>query len=335
MDYDDSAWQTVPHLHPIYDVRYDGHACFRTRFTLPESERGRPVTLVLGGLDDEDWQAYRLFVNGDLVDEWETAGVWREPRRVAIPAVVGENLVAVETCDLDRRAPRMPPGDDEHFFLQGWLLDQFVVTGEPYEVVDDFELVGMDDVVARLSARGFAATIVYESGEVARKRVSIRNERGQAVRLLDVVLDDLRGPFAEPTKGGRGWPVLVGETFVGVEHTAGVAQGEAGRIRVLLMPGATLEAGATYDCAPVVAGEEFGRYLLGLRPRRETRLTIYDTLGWTDYASELAERPRLTEELFEESLERLRELRREGVSFDLYALDDGWDPDDFLVFNRK
>src|SRR4051812_43238335 len=67
-DFDDAAWQTVPHLHPIYDVRYEGHACFRTRFALPGGERRQSVTLVLGGLDDEDWSGYAVLVNGVALD---------------------------------------------------------------------------------------------------------------------------------------------------------------------------------------------------------------------------------------------------------------------------
>src|SRR5207248_2994174 len=84
---------------------------------------------------------------------------------VALPgAVAGENLLAVETRGLERSRPGLRAGEDEHELFQGWLLDQFVVSGEPYEVVDRFEVVDVREGAVELAARGLGVTVRYEAG---------------------------------------------------------------------------------------------------------------------------------------------------------------------------
>ncbi|MBI5833476.1 MAG: hypothetical protein HZB16_14350 [Armatimonadetes bacterium] len=75
---------------------YDGIAWYRRRVTVPEAWRGKPVVLILGGVDDQD----RTFVNGRQVGA--TVGV-QSARRYALPADLlrfgAENVVAIEVTD--------------------------------------------------------------------------------------------------------------------------------------------------------------------------------------------------------------------------------------------
>jgi hypothetical protein len=101
-DFDDEAWETIPVPltweqagHPDYD----GHAWYRTRFTLPAQPDARQLAalwLELGKLDDVD----ETFVNGTRIGEM--AG-WRTYRRYAVPAAElnwgGENVLAVHVTD--------------------------------------------------------------------------------------------------------------------------------------------------------------------------------------------------------------------------------------------
>jgi hypothetical protein len=103
-DYDDETWETikVPQVweqsgHPDYD----GHAWYRTRFTLSPGRSGghaddRPVALELGKIDDAD----ETFVNGQKVGETEG---WRAYRRYAVPSALlnwgGENTIAIRAQD--------------------------------------------------------------------------------------------------------------------------------------------------------------------------------------------------------------------------------------------
>jgi hypothetical protein len=337
-DFDDSRWQLVPHLHPIYHLRYEGSGFFRHHFSLPTNERGSEATIVLGGLDDEDWQSYRVFLNGEELDAWEGSSRWREPRRVRVPAdaLREENLLAVETRGLDRRRPEHRAGEDEHYFFIGWLLDQFVCTGEPYRVVRDFEVEEIRGDELDLRAGAFDATIAYsDEGGLHRKTVRVRNAGSERVRLLDVILDDLLGPFDAPSRGGRGQPVLIGDLFYGIEHPAGVNQGHRNRIRALAMPGRVLGPGEEYAAAPVVMGRGFPEYLLGRRPRRERRITVYSALGWYDYTNPADALFELTSELLEENVAVLERLREQGVEFDVYMVDDWWEPTDFDSFRRS
>lgn len=359
---DDSGWRVTPHLHPIYDSRYDGHAWFRQKVPLSADAEGEPIVLGLGGMDDEDWGSYRVFVNGRELGSWAGEGRWREPHLIPLAPgdaaygalrFGGDNLLAVEVARLFRGGGELAHAELEHYFFQGWLIDQFVAVGEPYEVVNDFAVV---DVTAESSAvrvslesgarPGLAAELAYSAAEggALRKQAVVRNRSDASVRLLDVVFDDLEGSLGAPTKGGRGRPVLASELFLGIEHPAGIAQGEEGRIRLLQLPGRTLEPGESYATAPGVIGrahagqtavQSFAGYILGRRERRSTRTFVYSPLGWTDFTNDADPLPRITEELIDENVSALERLAERGVTFDIYMIDDWYDAHDLAVFNRE
>lgn len=338
-DVDDSGWLAVSHLHPLYDVRYDGRAWFRHAFSVPEAQRGAPLLAVLGGLDDEDWLGYRVFLNGRRLDEWRPEGLWRDPRRIPLPQELvafggGRNVLAVEVDGLDRARPWMPRGDEEHFFFQGWLLDQFVCAGEPYRVVDEWEVAEARDGEVELRAGSLRATLRYGADEVLRKRVVLR-AGDEPVELLDVVLEDVTFPFALG-KGGQGLPVRGGGLFAGLEHPAGLNQGDGRRLRVVQLPGVRLEPGGTWTSEAAVVGRgDFRDYVRRLRPRPSRRVAVYSALGWYDFTNPADPLHELDAGLVEENLGHLDAAAEAGARFDVYMFDDWWEPADPLAFRRS
>ncbi len=134
------------------------------------------------------------------------------------------------------------------------------------------------------------------------------------------------------------------ELFLGVEHPGGVAQGSAGAVRLVDLIGRDLAPGAQLECSSTVIGAKggapsvqaaFRRYVLGLRPRRTDRLIVYSPLGWYDYTNPADPLPTFTDDMLDENLSVLAEIGRAGVDFDVYMLDDWWDPDDFTRFRRS
>jgi hypothetical protein len=98
-DFDDEAWETIAvpqQWEQAGHADYDGHAWYRTRFTLPVSPTSAAVRLELGKVDDVD----ETFLNG--VRLGATSG-WRSYRRYAVPADAlnwgGENVLAVHVTD--------------------------------------------------------------------------------------------------------------------------------------------------------------------------------------------------------------------------------------------
>jgi hypothetical protein len=355
--YDDAGWDTVPHLHPIYDRFYAGGAQFRQSFLLPAELEGERLVVGLGGMDDEDWLLYRAFLNGVEIDRWSASGRWREPRRIHLgpdeaaygAARFGDvNVLAVETIGLDRPLPdHADPDESEHFFFQGWLVDQFVAAGSVVEETVDWGGLARDNDGWLNHPAGLSSRVVdTESVGGATRTVTVRNDRSESVLLLDLELAsvdvDAEGAW---TKGGRGTPAVGDSWFVASSHPAVLVRGVQAGVNVLALVGRRLEPGeamtfpATTIAVSVDGAQDgaalFRAHLATLRPRRARRLTIYSALGWTDYASGAAERPNLNASLFEENLALLEELRSRGVAFDLYEFDDWWDPDDFMRFDRE
>jgi hypothetical protein len=316
-------------------------------------------------MDDEDWERYAVFLNGVRLDEWHGSGRWRESRLIAIPpgderrgvlAFGGRNLLAVECEGLERRLPGLRPAEREHYLFQGWLLDQFVAAGRVYQVAVDFEvtavrrqggdpLVALEvDAVSRDQPE-VSATISYLGGDEphVRKRVAVRNTGVEPLRLLEARLEALSGNFAAEG-GGRGQPVLAERIFCGVEHPAGVNQGGAGWLRAMQLPGVDIAPGETFESESVVIGAatlgesvaaSFRSYVRKLRPRRAVKPSIYSALGWYDFTNPADPLPELTEELVEENLRLLESLREQGVAFDIYMIDDWWEPTDLTRFRER
>src|SRR5439155_2053933 len=172
--------------------------------------------------------------------------------------------------------------------------------------------------------------------------VSVRNEGSDSLRLLEARLEDLTGSFTAEG-GGRGQPLLAERIFCGVEHPAGVNQGGPGWLRAVQLPGVDLAPGGSFESEQVVIGAArpgeaaaaFRSYIGNLRPRGVSRPSVYSALGWYDFTNPADPLPELTEELVEENVRLLESLREGGVSFDVYMLDDWWEPTDLRRFRER
>jgi hypothetical protein len=356
---DDADWKVVPTLHPVISARADAPSWFRARIELPAHLEGSDLFVVLGGLDDQDWDRYEVRLDGALLDEWRGDGRIREPRRIRIAPGTeaygrlpfgGSVLLAVRGEGLSRRHPGIAEGELEHHYFADWLVDQYVAAGEPTRVVDDFRVVeargGRDGQPLELRLEsgdvpGLAATLRYRAdGPYVRKDITLLDRGQRPLAILDVVTDRWAGTI-EPSAGGRGVPVVIDRIFTGIEHPAGVARTAPGRVELVEMPGVTLEPGGEWRSQAVVLGaagatgsvdEAVRDHVLGLRPRTDERIRVYSALGWYDFTNPADPLPELNEELVLASLDQLAHLAEGGARFDIYMFDDWWDWEDLGRF---
>jgi len=317
-------------------------------------------------MDDEDWSYYRFFLNGEQMAARRGVDRWREPHAMTLePAdeiyghlvFGGRNVLAVEVAGLHRHRPDMIPGERDHYLFNSWLIDQFITAGVPYAVVNDFEVQDVRADAASPAAwlkvdavsRGhpeIGVTLSYRASAdrpYLRKAVTVHNRSAQSIRLLDVTLEDWTGDFASE-RGGRGEPLVSGNLFVGGEHPAAVNMGDQNWLKVRQLPGRDIAPGANFDSVSTVVGaatggqsveDAFHDYLLGLRPRRRERMTVYSALGWYDFTNPADPLFELNEDLVDENLSVLQALRDRDVSFDVYMLDDWWEPTDLYKLRER
>lgn len=360
-DLDDSGWRIVPHLHPLFDTTTATASWFRTELMIDENAGDESISIVIGGFDDEDWTTYVAYLDGAPLHAWEGRGRLREPRRIVIDGTDprhaalragGRHVLAVRAHGLERSSWRTQPGEREHYFFQGWLLDQYVAGGEPTRRLDDFVVEGFvrepgDDhiVIVRSSSMPDLSAELRFSGAAdgIRKRIIVRNEGRTPVAVLDVVGEEWRGGF-DTAGGGRGQPIHLGDIgFTGIEHPAGVNLCDTGHVQLVQMPGVTIPGGGEWSARPIILGGSddrstdaaFRDYIRGLRRRPTSRLRVYSPLGWYDFTNPADPLPELTAELVAENLQQLRELRDAGADFDVYMIDDWWEPTDLAHFRTR
>ena len=155
---DDGSWQVLECLTAGFGERpredegpvWPGYAWFRSSFPLPADAVGQPLVLGFGGYDNEDWEYYRVFVNGVEVGSRELSGRWRQPAPFVLnpthPAYGkvqfgGDNLVAIQAGRLDKRVPGIGPADPGRLRPRSRLVDQFISVGTPTQVLSDFHPV--------------------------------------------------------------------------------------------------------------------------------------------------------------------------------------------------
>jgi hypothetical protein len=360
-DYDDQSWRFVDCFTAVgetprgdTDPVWPGYGWFRSPFVLSAEVVGQPITFVLGGYDNEDWQFYRVFVNGIEIGTRETAGRWREPAPFALPTdhpayaalhFGGSNLLAVQTGRLDKRLPSMIPAEMEHYMSRSRLVDQFITAGAPAKVLSEFRLrnwlAGGDrkwqwvkfwtenkeaevEVVLHYQVR---------AGEpIVRKKIEIRNRSTSTHMLLDVDVEDFRLDGAT-TDGGFGDPILIdGEAYCALDHPAGVNQGLGNAIRLRHFPGMTLapRQGVMSKVAlfgVTGAGEArtgFHAYLRQNGKRKDRWVSVYDPLGLVDTTNPKDPMFHYTEGIALDTVAMLADFRQRGITFDYYIIDLGW-----------
>ncbi len=359
-DFDVSGWAPTPHLHAIHDVRFDGAARFRHRFELPAIVEGEPLRFMLGGRDDEDWETYSVWINGEPVAQYAgrqshgpTFEVSPDSSDYTHLVFGGDNVLAVRCHGLDRPAAKVPTAEQEHLFFQGWLLDQCIVAGRsPVTRVLDFAVTDCSQsapdaatVTAMSSETGLEAMIAYTAtDDLLTKQVTITNRSTSDVVVLDVLVDSVVNHALSFSGGGRGQAVFAQSAFGGLEHPAGVSLVQRNdTVEFWQWPGTRLRPAESYASARAVLcgtndeqpAERFARYVWKLRDRRTKRLTMYSPLGWYDFTNPADQRPELTEQLVLDNLEQLSELQQDGVHFEVYMFDDWWEPSNLAHFRHR
>ncbi len=283
-DVDTTDWLTVSALneYPVgavgyTTVVYPGYAWYRQSFTLPRDADGQPITLLLGGSDDQDWLAYWVYLNGVLIGQAEPGTArWHptpqftlqpgEPSYAALR--FGEwNTLAVQVRGLDRRLPHMVESALERYSVGTLLCDQGVVVGEPCRDVS----AALQRVSSRPIETATGATLEIELTDgkgttveahywvtdhepVLHKQLIIRNVGAQTQTLLELDVLRLAG-VGDASEGGWGEICVVGgELFCGLRHPAGIAQGTANEVCLRHLPGAVIQPGEQFASRVAVLG---------------------------------------------------------------------------------
>jgi hypothetical protein len=210
---------------------------------------------------------------------------------------------------------------------------------EPRQRVPDLRVVATevpDDSHAvihlRSAATGVEAKLHYElDGPTRRKWAEVTNGP-RAGLLLDVELDSFTLSVAV-AGGGHGQPLFIGdESFAAIEHPAGEARAEAGRVGLRHFPGRCLAPGdrvsshvALLSVAPTGEAQAHfvdyiqKRSIRGQRPRKT--LAIFTPFGINNQWGPCST---LDDEQVLAVLDRLAAWKQAGVRFDTFTLDTGW-----------
>ncbi len=193
--------------------------------------------------------------------------------------------------------------------------------------------------------RAVRVAVTYELGPddfFVRRRLELTTDAPLAIRRVDawvvrvpgICRSQEEGPPEElrmnvwgiDDKSGFGKPVLMEDTFWGLEYPAGLNQHRDGRVTLTHRPGRTVSG--LFQSKPAVVGVApsgetavwFRDYIDRLRPRRLSSAVHIDYNTWTT----------VTPATEANSLDLVSKFRTElfdahGVGLDSFTLDDGWD----------
>ena len=124
-EYDDSGWGKMKmpgYIESVYrDL--DGHVLVRNTVRIPDSWEGKPVTIHIAAIDDNDI----TYFNGVKVGQ--TAG-WNLPRSYEVPAEyvkAGEAVIAIRIIDVTGGGGIT--GEDDTFYIEGPMGERLSLTG--------------------------------------------------------------------------------------------------------------------------------------------------------------------------------------------------------------
>jgi hypothetical protein len=329
---------------------FDGYAWFRQWFDLPQNAEGEPIAFCIGGYNQEDWNQYWLFLNGKPIGDWKKSGRWRTPEILninpgsteyaALKFGSSKNLLAIRAFQTDKRFGGIRDEILDRYIFEGRLCDQFIAVGQPYLRVSDFRLNNwhsqkegdrQSHVFELTNAQEkLQITAHYElDGYVRRKWVVIKNTGENERLLLDIDIDHFR--IAAPTtEGDYGYPVIVaGQVFCAIEHPAGLNQGVDGIVRLQHFPGKILASRDSITSKTSIIGmgpqgngsQQFVDYIQAHSPRKKM-LSIYDPLGINGFPDDPCWT--LSDEEMLESADLLEKWQKQGVKFDYFVPDVGW-----------
>jgi len=303
----DADWQG--RATPIPIVPDVGHEWARTHVFVPESARGRPISLTIGGCGVYDFCHSRVYLNGRAVGERHALRRWNDPASIPLPAELihygGDNVIALDSTDEVTRTPELDAFDPvgawsvEQKGTWPFFFEQYLTVGDPLATPDltvtrvrrgDRELIV--DLTAESPPLSVRVAYRWEpDSPVLRRMVTVRNDGDRAIRLMNLRLGTYRAERTV-TNGDLGFPVVLDdERFVGLAHPAGWATGQDGVARLRQFPGAVIPAGGSYEGFEAVLGvapegcgkSAFVEYLEG-RMRRTVRrhdhpYAIYESLA--------------------------------------------------------
>jgi len=369
----ESRWWPGPSLiHLFGDATYWSWA--RTRVFLPERLAGEPITLKLGGFGVGDFAITRAFVNGHFLAERRPTGRWFEPGKFVVkpgdPVYerlrFGQiNIIALQlggSIDRNLRLDEKDPAKFHHWPYT-WVLQpayfQHLEAGNSPEVrlsfaFEDSEREEDGGIRIVLAAREAAlkAEINYrpaDDGKTLLKSVVLTNTGDRPLRVADIELGDYKTKVGV-SEGDMGFPVhLGGSAFMSLDHPAGYAMGQNGRVRLRQFPGIELAPGASFSCMTAVygvapAGQSREAFLVHItsRMRRVRRshdkpYAIMSMFGSWPIPPDISLEGELSEETCLHWAEWLKEFKaKTGETFDLVNVDFWQDPTaDLIRFNQR
>ena len=249
------GWRPVNNLSGgQHGCAYGGYGWFRCKVEIPESAKGKDIVLMLGGYDEQDWNEYWVYLNGQQIGRRTSSGRWRKPGRFTLrPSdslytslrFGSSNLLAVRTRAYNFHLENTSEKAVDRYVFRPWLFDQFVSIGEPFLPILHFELKGShQENPEKLSFNLYnpenhlRVNAHYELDGIARRKwLEITNESDQELLLLDVEVDAYQLD-ARRTEGGQGDPVFIDdEAFLAIAHPAGINEGTDTQIRLWHSPG--------------------------------------------------------------------------------------------------
>ena len=157
-----------------------------------------------------------------------------------------------------------------------------------------------------------------------RKRIKIRNDVINAIRILDVDVEDL-SINASSEHGGYGFPVILNtQAFCAIEHPAGVNIAENNRLNLRHHPGKIIEPRKTLTSKDAIfyvtkknkALEGFHEYLKKNGQRKNKYLSIYDPCGMSGgYINQHDPLYHISEDNVKESLDHIDRLKKHNIAW--------------------
>jgi len=279
------------------------------------------------------------------------------------------NILAIQTKKVNKLLPNMKRSEQDRYFFRSPLLEQFINIGKTPQKITDFELTKYwPDVLGERTpsnpklpyyqpkswsvggdrewmwcifwGKSPSTNISIEyhfqirkHDPLLRKRIKIRNDVNNAVRILDVDVEDL-SINASSEHGGYGFPVILNnQAFCAIEHPAGVNIAENNRLNLRHHPGKIIEPRKTltskdaifYVTKKTKALEGFHEYLKKNGQRKNKYLSIYDPCGMSGgYINQHDPLYHISEDNVKESLDHIDQLKKHNIAFDYYFLDVGW-----------
>jgi len=269
-DYRDAAWQG--RTTPIPIVPDVGNEWARTHVVIPESARGRPLALTIGGCGVYDFGLSRVYLNGHPVGERHARRRWNGFAQIPLPANMvrygGDNVIALQSREEITRTPELDAFDPdgawsiEQKSTWPYFFEQYVTVGQPLAtpdltVTDVRRQAGVVIVDLTSASPRLEVTVTYRwepRGTVLCRELRVRNSGDSDVRLMDMRLGTYRAGRSV-TNGDIGMPVVIDDDrFVGLAHPAGWAIGQDCVARLLQFPGAKLAPGQAYQAFDAVYG---------------------------------------------------------------------------------